>query len=244
MRLEDRGLLTPVFINEETGFRWYDVLNVCQVMQIKLLLSMDLHYDDIALYYRECGNSPELLARMEAKFLLFKRAYEEIKLRTEQKEHLSFEFVDLPEYVCCAKEFRGVTVEDRYWAMHDLYHEAVEKGYRILPSEPLFVINKRTDYLEGKFTDKECDFICCVPLEPNGAPEEAVVYPACRAFSCLFFGDYSLRPYTFNKFGREIRERGLKPIGDMRALGLVAPYVGRDISPNSYVTRLVVPVER
>lgn len=243
MRLEDRGLLTPAYINKETGFRWYDNHNVSRVMQIKLFLSMDMSYDDIALYYRECGDSPELLERMETKFLLFKRAYEEIKIRVERREHLSFEFVDLPEYVCYSREFRGTTAEDNYRAMYNLYHEAVEKGYRLSASEPLFLINKRTDFLESRFEEKEFDFICCVPLEPEEPPEDAVVYPACRGFSCLSSGDYSHRARAYNELGRKIRELGLKPTGDIRVLGLVAPYTGREISPNSYVSRLVVPVE-
>ncbi len=243
MRLEDRGLLVPAKVDSETGYRWYDNYNVSRVMQIQSFLQMGLTYDDVALYYRAGGESRELLEHIEERFLLFKRAYEELKLRVEKKDHLSFEFVDLPEYICFCREFRGTTTEDRYWAMYHLYHEAVEKGYRLLKSEPLFVINKRTDYLEGAFEEKEVDFICCIPLEPDEPPKEAVTFPACRGFSCLGYGSYSRRAYAFNEFGREIRERGLKPTDYVRALGLVAPYTGREIDPKNYVSRLVVPVE-
>lgn len=243
LRMEDRGLLKPAFIDPKTGVRRYDNNNVAQIMQIKRFLDMGLTYDDVALYYQSGGTSRELLAQVEEKYLRFKRAYEDVKLRVDQQEHLSFEFVALPRYVCYAKEFRGTTVEDRFWAMFDLYHEAVEKGCRLLASGPLFVINKRTDYLEGRFADRECDFICCVPLEPEDAPQDALVLPACRGFSCLGYGDYSQRGYAFNELGRELRERGLKPTGYVRALGLVAPYVGQGISPDNYVSRLVVPIE-
>ena len=243
LRLEDRGLLTPAKVDSETGYRWYDNHNVSRVMQILSFLQMGMTYDDAALYYRANGTSQELLERMEERLLMFKRAYDEIKLRVEKKEYLSFEFVDLPEYVCYCREFQGTTVADRYWVMYNLYHEAVEKGYRLLKSEPLFIINKRTDYLDGAFEEKEVDFICCVPLEPDEPPKEAVTFPACRGFSCLCYGSYSRRPYAYNEFGREIRERGLKPTGYVRALGLVAPYTGREIDSENYVSRLVVPVE-
>ncbi len=243
MRLEERGLLTPAQVDEETGYRWYDNHNVSQIMQILSFLQMGLTYDDVALYYRGHGASRELLERIEERFLLLKRAYEEIKLRVDKKDHLSFEFVDLPEYVCYCREFQGTTAEDRYWAMYRLYHEVVEKGCRLLASEPLFIINKRTDYLDSAFEDRETDFICCIPLEPEDAPAEAVTFPACRGFSCLGYGSYSQRAHAFNEFGREIRERGLKPTGYVRVLGLVAPYTGRDIDQENYVSRLVVPVE-
>lgn len=243
LRLESKGLLKPVLIDGQTGYRYYDNHNVSRIMQIQLFLGMGMSYDDILLYYRSGGSSPALLKQVEAKFFTMKRAYEEIKLRVDNTEHLSFEFVTLPEYVCYAKEFRGTTVEDRYWAMYHLYHEAVEKGYRLLASEPLFVINKRTDFIEGTFSEAEVDFVCCVPLEPDFAPKEAVVYPSCRAFSCLCHGSYDHRTEAFNAFGAKIRELGLKPAGYVRALALVAPYTGRDISVKNYVSRLVVPLE-
>lgn len=243
LRLENKGLLKPAFIDAQTGYRYYDNHNVSQIMQIQLFLGLGMSYDDILLYYRTNGASPELLRQAESRFFTMKRAYEELKLRVSQPGSLSFEFITLPEYICYAHQFRGTTLEDRYWAMYGLYHEAIEKGYRLLASEPLFVINKRTDFLTGSFSDTEGEFICCVPLEPDHAPEEAVVYPSCRAFSCLYHGDYTRRTEVFNAFGAKIRELGLKPAGDVRTLGLVAPYTGRDISTDCYVTRLAVPLE-
>lgn len=243
LRIEDRGLLKPAHIAPETGVRRYNNDNVAQIMQIKRFLDMGLTYDDVALYYQSGGTSRELLTRIEEQYLRFKRAYEDIRLRVDRQERLRFEFVELPEYVCYAREFRGATAEDSYRAMYGLHHEAVEKGYRLSASEPLFVIQERAEYLEGKFTDAPGDFICCVPLEPEDPPKEAVVYPPCRGFSCLGYGDYSQRNAAYNAFGREIKKRGLKPAGHLRVLGLVAPYVGRDISPDNFVTRMVVPIE-
>ena len=126
----------------------------------------------------------ELLEQAEARLSIMKRVCEEIRLRVENREHLSFEFVTLPQYVCFTGEFQGTTVENRYWAMYNLYHQAVERGYRLLATEPLFVINRRNDFIRGAFTEDVVNFTCCIPLEPDTAPEDAVVYPACRAFSC------------------------------------------------------------
>lgn len=243
LRMEDRGLLKPAFTDPKTGVRRYNNDNVAQIMQIKRFLDMGLTYDDVALYYQSGGVSQELLTRIEKQYLRLKRAYEDVKLRVDKREHLSFEFVELPEYVCYAREFRGATAEDSYQAMYGLYREAVEKGCRLSATEPLFLIQERTEYLEGKFADTPGDFVCCVPLEPEDPPAEATVYPPCRGFSCLGYGDYSQRNALYNKFGREIQKRGLKPAGHLRVLGLVAPYVGRDIAPTNFVTRLVVPVE-
>ncbi len=243
LRLEDRGLLQPAFVDENTGYRYYDNFNASLILQVRLFLDLGLSYDDVALYYRSNGSSPELLERTEAKYRIFKRAYEEMKLRMDKREEITFEFLTLPQYVCYTRECRGTTVQDRYQAMVDLCNEAMAKGCRPLYSEPLFGIAKRTDYLEEKFAEQESDFICCIPLEPDCAPKEAVVLPSCRAFSCLFYGGYERRPEAFNLLGRKIRELGLKPTGYVRMLGLVAPYTGKSIPRENYVSRLAVPVE-
>lgn len=244
LRMEQRGLLRPAFTDPETGYRYYDNNNVTLIIQVKHFLEMGMSYDDSLLYFRSCGSSQELLRRLEEKYLHFKRSYEEMKVRLERREHLSFEFVEVPEYICYVKESQGTTVDDRYWTLYNAYHEAVEKGCRLLCSASPFIVNKRTDFLEGRFETEPVDFTCCIPLEPDEAPEDAVVFPACRAFSCLYYGDYSRLSEILERFGEKIRELGLKPIGHVRTLCLVAPYTSLDFPKENYVSRYVLPIER
>ena len=244
LRLESKGLLRPALIDEQSGYRYYDNNNISRIMQIQLFLKMGMTYKEIQLYYRMGGASRELLEQVEARFFTMKRVYEEIRLRVENKVQLTFEFVTLPRCVCFTGAFRGSSVESHYWAMYNLYHQAVERGYRLLATEPLFLISRRDDFIRGSFAEAEgMDFTCCIPLEPDAAPKDAVVFPACRAFSCLYHGNYTRRAEVFNAFGAKIRELGLRPTGDVRTLGLVAPYTGQDISADNYLTRLAVPVE-
>ena len=243
LRLESKGLLRPALIDEQSGYRYYDNDNISRIMQIQLFLKMGMTYEEIQLYYRMGGASRDLLEQVEARFFTMKRVYEEIRLRVENKEQLTFEFVTLPRCVCFTGAFRGGSVESRYWAMYNLYHQAVERGYRLLATEPLFLISRRDDFIRGSFIEEEIDITCCIPLEPDAAPKDAVVYPACRAFSCLYHGNYTHRAEVFNAFGAKIRELGIRPAGDVRTLGLVASYTGQDISADNYLTRLAVPVE-
>lgn len=243
LRLEGKGLLTPAFIDETTGYRYYDNHNITKILQIQRFLSLNMSYDDILLYYKSNGTSTELLKTIEAKLFAMNRTYEEIKLRIDNKNHLSFEFIQLPEYICYSRKYKGATAEDKYRDMYNLFHEVIEKGYKPLPTEPLFLINKRMDFFEDEFIDIETDYICCVPLQPESAPPEAKVYPECRAFSCLYYGNYKNIPEIYNEFGRKIRELGLKPTGYSRTLGLVASYTGREIHSDNYVSRLAIPIE-
>ena len=83
----------------------------------------------------------------------------------------------------------------------------------------------------------------CVPVRKNRAAADAVTLEACRVLSVLYYGDYSGVDEAFLVLGREVRERGLKPAGFVRGLGIVAPYSGREIETQRYCSRIVLPVE-
>ena len=155
---------------------------------------------------------------------------------------MSIQMMTLPAVTCCMRRCEGHTIADKYNAMYDFYGECVRRGCR-LSHEPIFTISERTDYLEGRIGDTPYPFQVCVPIRPENAPAEAVTLPECRALSVLYYGDYSGVDEAFLALGREVRERGLKPAGFVRVLGIVAPYSGREIETQRYCSRIVLPVE-
>ena len=158
-------------------------------------------------------------------------------LRLEEKGLLT------PAYIAPEEHLReGHTIAEKYNAMYDFYGECVRRGYR-LSDEPIFTISQRQDFLNGYITDEPYPFFVCVPVRPEKAPTEAVVLPACRALSVLYYGSYAGADEAFLRLGREVKQRGLTPAGDPRVLGIVAPYTGREIETKRYCSRLVLPVE-
>lgn len=245
LRLEDRGILTPAYTekNLNGGIRYYDNYNVSQILQVRKLLDLGLSYDEIKEYYVSDGASPTLLDGFMDKLQLVKRMFEEMTIRLNNKNDMRFEIINLPEYVCFVREYTG-TPREKINAMESLFHEACEKGYRFLPTEPLFIINKCSDFLNGGFNfDLVHSYKCCIPLEPETAPADAVKISACRAVSMLYYGDYSDLDDAYVTLSEKINEMGITPKGDVRALAIVAPYVGKNINPKNYVSRLVVPFE-
>ncbi len=245
LRLEDRGILTPAHIeqNSNGGLRYYDNYNVSQILQVRKLLDLGLSYDDIKEYYASNGESPELLNSFVNKLRSIERMLEEMTIRLDSKNNMRLDIVELPEYVCFAREYTGI-MREKADVMEALFHEACENGYKLLPSEPLFAINKCSDYFSDGFNfDVIHDYMCCVPLEPSDAPDDAVTIPACRAVSMLYYGDYSDLCKAYITLREKIKEMGVTPKGEARVLGIVAPYVGKNINPKNYVSRLAVPIE-
>ncbi|MCH5348734.1 MAG: MerR family transcriptional regulator, partial [Oscillospiraceae bacterium] len=121
-RLEERGLLTPAYIDEETNYRYYDNHNINKILQIQAFQEMGLEYDDILEYYTSGGSSHSFLRKLEHKLTLIKRTVDELSLWYDNKKHLSFEFIDLPDYVCYARSFTGNGFQDQYKDMYDHCH--------------------------------------------------------------------------------------------------------------------------
>lgn len=67
--------------------------------------------------------------------------------------------------------------------------------------------------------------------------------PECRVLSVLYCGDYAGEDEAWLTLSREVKARELSPTGAPRILGIVAPYTGREIDPQRYCSRLVLPVE-
>ena len=61
MRMEERGLLTPVFTAPDSGRRYYDNHNVARIMQIEKIKAMGLGSKEIADYFAQGGEAEVLL---------------------------------------------------------------------------------------------------------------------------------------------------------------------------------------
>ena len=169
---------------------------------------------------------------LEDKLSLLQRNVEELRIRTMTSSDMSVQIMTLPETVCCTRRYIGLTVQEKYNAMYDFFHECVENGY-VLSQEPLFIINERTDYLEERISTESYPLHVCVPVQPKSAPKNIVRFPSCKALSVLYCGDYS-----------RLNEAWLKlvPAALPRGIGIVAPYTGREIEPEKSCSRIVMPV--
>ena len=241
MRMEEKGLLTPVYIAEESGRRYYDNHNVARILQIEKFKRMGLSTEQIAGYFANGGEASEMLTVLESRLCDLQRSIEELRLRAVGEPSISVQIMRLPAVTCCMRQCMGHTIEDKYNDMYDFYSECVRRGC-ILSEEPLFTILNRQDYLEGCISSEPYSYAVCVPVQPEKAPADAVALPECSALSVLYCGDYSGIDEAWLTLGREVKARGLTPAGAPRVLGIVAPYTGREIETRRYCSRLVLPI--
>lgn len=242
IRLEEKGLLTPAYTDANSGYRYYDNNNISRILQIQKFQWMGFSPEEIRSYYAGGGKADELLATLEQKLYILQQQIEEMRLRSHNVPDMSLSLIEIPETICCVRKYQGALIQDKYHATYDFFHECVEKRISLAP-KPLFIINERTDYLEGKITSIPFDFYVCIPVLPEQAPENAVPVPACTALSLLVYGNYSNLDEAHLYLGEQVCKRGLTPAGYIRAISLVGPYVGKEINPNMYCSQLVLPIK-
>ena len=110
LRMEESGLLTPAYIEPESGRRYYDNHNIARILQIENLKYMGFDKEEILSYFLHSGEATDLLTILEKKLALLQRSVEEMRLRAGDSPHLSVDIIDLPEFVCCTRTHQGLTV--------------------------------------------------------------------------------------------------------------------------------------
>ena len=244
LRLEERGLLTPAHCDEQTGYRYYDNHNINKILQIKAFQEMGLQYDDIKDFYDSEGNSAVFIKRLAHIASVSKRTLEEMQLRSNNKNHLSCELIDLPDYICFARSFTGKDLMDKYNDMYDLCHEAYTKGYRMIATEPLFILTPYDEFFGMTPSGGNMHYTCCMPVEPDCASDETTVIPGGKALSVLYYGDNLHDKQKMPQLiSEKLKELNLKRKDVVRGLCIVAPYMGKEIKPDKFVSRIIVPVE-
>ena len=241
MRMEERGLLKPTYVSPDSGRRYYDNFSVSHILQIGKLRSMGLTNDEIIKYYSDGGKVSDILPSLEARLSDLQRGVEEFRLRSSEGGGEIVSEMILPEVYCMVKRCTGLTIQDKYNEMFAFYGECVKNGYE-LSDEPLFAIQERTDFMEGRIGTEPYAFSVCVPVKDRtikGVERLA----ACRVLSVLYYGDYGHSDENWLKLGKELKARNLKPAGYPRALGIVAPYTGKEMDASRYCSRLVIPIK-
>lgn len=242
IRMEEDGFLTPYRVDPETGYRYYDADNAAQVGQYQMLQSLGLTRREIADYYYGRIDRAAFLAGQRQKFDRMQRRLEELVIRQVRAREPFFSFVDLPELYCWCVTMTISSVEESATLTYDAYGKCIEEGYRILGTEPLFALRADGGRPSADGAPAPYELTSCIPVEPPARPDPRLRrFPAARAFSGLASGSYATIPALYQSFWREVEARRLQLTGPVRMIALVAPYVGKHISPEDFCYRVVAP---
>lgn len=114
MRMEEKGLLTPAYIAQDSGRRYYDNHNVARILQIEKFKAMGFHTDELSEYFVHGGDASKLLVVLEARLRDMQRSVEEMRLRAGKEAGMSVQIMTLPAVTCCIHRCEGHTITEKY----------------------------------------------------------------------------------------------------------------------------------
>ncbi len=244
LRMEEEGLLKPARHNEGQ-YRYYDVQNIMEAMQIYSMHRMGLTRSQI----RPLIDTPEeidgVIARLETMRDNLDAAIIELKKRTMEDSSSVTELLQMPETLCYVKtyELEGYRYDLGQYLQNTI-SEAIEAGCSFDWDRRPFIRVFREDLAEGVFRPGTYRYYVCIPVlrHPKSLQDIALLTPR-RVLSVTWHGrvtDLAARTLTLTE---EARTRGLKPTGWFHLIQLILNAPREESDPQSSVLQLGCIVE-
>ncbi len=242
-RLEEIGFLTPYSVNPETGYRYYDLQNITAVGQFQRMQEIGLSKKEIVDIYLEQIDSGEFLKTQHQKLNMMQRFLDEYEVRHYHDQVLSGAIVTLPAVTCYCSDYTAYSVPEAVKHNYLTHEKCVEKGYRLLGSEPVFAVIDSGAVWED-LAVSGVRYTICIPISPDTTPGDDIrIFPETQVFSHIIFGDYSIVPMNIETLRKEMREKNLTPSGPPRVVMHVGAYAGAHYKPEDYCYELAVPID-
>ena len=238
---EEKGLLTPYYVNEETGYRYYNAENLSQLMHIRKLQSFGFSLDEIYDYLHDTKTFSEVFDRLSA----LKKDLEEIldqmhlRMMTEEYDHQEILSVPLPR--CCYFASRKTThgYLEALNFLRETHLAAIKTGRADKTAKMLTAVLS----FEGDYPDVygTCEMLYCIPMVGDYDGENAVVLEETDALTLLHRGPYTTLIDSIKRMMDHCKANGIEPTGPMRLLWLEGPPI-HGAQEEGYLTQIVVPI--
>jgi DNA-binding transcriptional MerR regulator len=253
-RLDERGLLSPVLVDPDTRYRYYDLSQTRVASLIHLGRQMGLTVDQLAdlISAAEAGDLHSLLER-HREAVAEKLAAQEQLLRLLDGELARGD--ELMRYSVAIKEAPAVLVMSAAGSVrrthpHDPW--ALEHALRRVGARVAAQIARQGDeperhgiilYHSDLARDDEMSFEVCIRV-PRPLPEcpgvQCRELPAARVAFITFRGPYDTIWNAHVELLAWVEEHGCHAVGPLREVGIVEISDTRD--PRKWVTELALPI--
>jgi effector-binding domain-containing protein len=247
---DDRGLLSPAYIDPETSYRYYSASQLSRLHRILALKDFGFSLEQIATCLEE-----KVTAEQMRGMLLLRQAEQQVRVEEErdrlgrlqsrirlieQESSMSQEVVLKqvpPQWVASVRE----TIAN-YPAVGALYPRVITGvGPGVVGQAPCFAMWHDTEYRESNVDSEAGIFL----KEPVTATGDVRVYelPAATVASAIHAGSYQRLQEAYDALLRWVGDNGYQVAGPIRELYLQNSQPVRQ-DDESYITEIQVPITR
>lgn len=239
LRLEKAGLLEPAYIDEESGYRYFDSISVFSVSRV-------LSYQDLGILQKELSqmrkepNSYELvLQKLEQKLSVMEEYVENLRIYTGKLKHLSIVEYSFPEHYCYQKIFKNVDdpslIRGFLW---DTFDEAIHMGFSLNRMLGPYVSISMDPTLSDINPGNVHDYTVCIPIVSPQKGENIKYMPRSHTVSSYLYGGSVDIVKAFGNIFDYIGQSGMHMTGEARVISIISSYPGESIPQDKWVSRV------
>jgi DNA-binding transcriptional MerR regulator/effector-binding domain-containing protein len=247
----EEGLLVPSYIDDETGYRYYNDAQIDQARVISFLRELEFPLCEIREILRHGEDEGPILDVMERQ----KRVLEE-RIRALKKSVRSLErFLSEERQVKVMLTERGFHVQEKTVPplfiagvrMQGHYHDCGKGFARIGKSLGRFICGKpMLLHYDSEYREGDADFEACMPVKPGRATADGISQrelPGGRCVALLHRGPYEQLGQSYAKLLKYVKEKGYNVGVPTREVYLKGPGMIFKGNPKNYLTEIQMLIE-
>lgn len=244
---DEQNLLTPVYVDEENGYRYYEAGQMADLHRIMALKNMGFSIEDIR-WITNGAEEKSLLLRKKQEIL------KEIAALTsrlaEVESYLAKDSIDLsapvlikkiPEVIVCTMEQRIESYDDLFLLMPEMGAEMEQLG--CICAEPEYCF---THYLEPGYKEEDILIEVCQAVtekKPDSGKVTFKILPQISEAACIFHkGSYETLHKTYAALLNYIEENGYEICGNIRESYIDG--VWNKDTAREWLTEIQIPVRK
>ncbi|MBN2803366.1 MAG: MerR family transcriptional regulator [Deltaproteobacteria bacterium] len=246
----ERGLLIPAYVDETSGYRFYDERNWETARVIVQLRKFDFTLAEISQILDTVSSDGELMAELKAKqkaIIEKMERYKDISRSIDtilaQEEEINMSHINQFEI----EEKQVDTILIAGYPMKGKYSD-IGKGFGVLGKKMGRFINGKAIglYYDGEYKESNASFEACFPVRKGTSTKEISVreLPGGTVLSLVHKGPYTTLSNSYKRLLDHISQKGIESQLPTREIYSKGPDMIFKGNPNNYLTEIQIPINR
>lgn len=240
LRMEEDGILIPVYTDPESGYRYYDDSSVFLVNMNLSLHDAGISHKEILDYYHDSGFSQQMLSKLEAR--LHTLEYHVANLRLQIGNSSGFDVCPyvFPETDCYVRHVSNVKGTSELSSLiKDTLHHVIQSGYRLSRHLSPF---ETFDLETPGSPESGYEYDICIPVLPTKQAVDLIHFDSLEMISSMLYGGPSDITSAVMSIQSYATKNGLPLVKTGYVIGIMNSFPASSPSANAWVTQVCIPL--
>jgi DNA-binding transcriptional MerR regulator len=246
----EEGLLAPVHIDVQSGYRYYGAHQAEAARAVKLLRELEFPVKEIREILASRGDEEQVTAALERQKTALEQKIKEHKKAVQalqefiaaerQGEVMANMVSEVQEKEVPAVLVAGIRMKGQYSEVGPLFGKLCRGAGGAAAGPPM------TLYYDMEYKETDADFEACVPLKRKKEIAGADVRELCggKCVSLMHKGPYEELHGSYEKIMKYLKEKGYKVVAPPREIYIKGPGMIFRGNPKKYITEIQFLVEK